>query len=116
MYIHLADFPDWISRRSSSKSKMTLDLPKNGLHSFLAMILCFKHLEYANFYRTTYSVKNTTSGLILSGSFNNFSHEAQIKIVPKAIFTVSDGDDSIELTSGNADILGIHLVYENELR
>lgn len=94
---------------------MTLDLPQNGLRSFLATVLCFKHSGYASFCRTTYSVKNSSTGFILSGGFHNFSHEAQLKIVPKATFTVSDGDDSIELTSGNADILGIHLMYENEL-
>lgn len=93
---------------------MSFNLPAKVSRNFLAVILCFKHWGIVTYGNTTYSVKNTTSGFIWSGSFDNNHPDAHIIIVPRSIFSLKDGDESIELTA-DAEILGIHLLYRTEI-
>ena len=89
---------------------MCLDLLPNMSHYFLGMILCFKSLGSS----TNYSIKNTTSDFIWNGSFDLCSRDSLMVIVPISIFSVSHGDDKIELTTENAEIYGIHLLYKTK--
>ncbi|KAK1382386.1 hypothetical protein POM88_020121 [Heracleum sosnowskyi] len=107
----IRQLPDWIGQSSTLGSRVSINLPPNVSHDFLALILCFKHWGVVTYKKTTYSVKNTTSGFIWSGSFDNDYPEAQIIIVPRSIFSLEDGDQRIELRA-NAEILGIHLLYK----
>lgn len=99
---------------------MSVDMPPDMSHNFLAMILCFKlcedtEIRLLNDLRPSYyDVQNTSSGFILQGSFDNHDHESLMVIVPRSIFSVKDGDDRIELTF-DAEILGIHLMCNTEI-
>lgn len=121
IYIQAVEFPDWIRQsldwiRQSSETGSTasFNMPPNVSHNFLAMILCFKNWGIVTYSKTTYSVKNTTSGFIWSGSFDNNHPEANIVVVPRSIFSLEDADQRIELTA-NAEILWIHLLCRTEI-
>lgn len=77
------------------------------------MIVCFKNEKDDERFSTTYSVKNATSDFIWTRSFSRVTDETQMIIVPGSIFSVTDGDDRIELIA-DAEVCGIHLVYKIE--
>lgn len=107
---------DWISRwnrQSNSRSSnpgstLCFDLPSN----VLGMILCFELCDDLEIV-CRITLRNTTSDTEWSKNFYCFNQGSCMVIVPRSIFTVRDGDDRIELTA-NSEILGIHLLYENE--
>ncbi|KAK1382361.1 hypothetical protein POM88_020096 [Heracleum sosnowskyi] len=103
-------FPDWISLSSNRGSTVSLELLPNVSHNFLGMILCFKSFEDSVI---SYSVKNTNKDFVWSGKSYISYHTSMMIIVPKSIFSISDGDEKIELTA-DAEILGIHLMHKNE--
>ncbi|KAK1356794.1 hypothetical protein POM88_050050 [Heracleum sosnowskyi] len=97
------------------KIQWSIDLPPNVSHNFLGMILCFNY-PVDKFYIIEYSIENTTSGFRLSDSlYNSHNTESLMVIVPRSIFSVSDGDHRVELTA-NIEIHGIHLLYKTELQ
>ncbi|XP_074358470.1 disease resistance protein L6-like [Apium graveolens] len=85
----------------------------------MAIIFCFRSKEDEEDVNSTsgYSVKNTTSGFIWScDSLLLPSPDSLIMVVvPKSIFSVTDDDNTIELTT-NSDVkvVGIHLLYKTE--
>lgn len=92
---------------------MSLLSPLSASHNLLAMIVCFRNEKDDERLSTTYSVKNATSDFIWTRSFSTFNDETRMIIVPGSIFSVTDGDDRIELIA-DAEVRGIHLVYEIE--
>ena len=114
IYGSSAEFPEWLSLSSNLGPIMSMDLLPDVSHGFLGMILCFKHLGDDEYYSTNYSVKNATSDFIWSDNFDICDDESLMVIVPRSIFSIRDGDDRIELTTKNAEILGIHLLYKTE--
>ncbi|KAK1382384.1 hypothetical protein POM88_020119 [Heracleum sosnowskyi] len=121
IYIQAVEFPDWIrqlpdwiQQSSTFGSTASFNLPPYVSHNFLAMILCFKNWGVVTYGKQPYSIKNTRSGFIWNGSYNNNYPEVQIIIVPRSIFSFKDGDERIEITA-NAEILGIHLLHRTEI-
>ncbi|XP_063943688.1 TMV resistance protein N isoform X3 [Daucus carota subsp. sativus] len=115
IHICVSELPYWISQSSTLGSTFSLDVPPN----VLGMILCFKHLgDWDNLHNSDpieYSVKNTTSGFTLQGSFDNFRFDSFMVILPRSLISNSDDGDRIQLRTTNADILGIHLLYKHEI-
>ncbi|KAK1352154.1 hypothetical protein POM88_053658 [Heracleum sosnowskyi] len=115
----IIESPYWTSESSeSSDSESTTvyaDLLPNESHNFMGIILCFQRPKYAPL-GFGYSVKNTTSGFIWSsGGPDMFSNSWLMVIVPKSIFSVTDDDHRIELTTHvNVKFVGIHLLYNTE--
>ncbi|KAK1382372.1 hypothetical protein POM88_020107 [Heracleum sosnowskyi] len=111
IYTQLAEFPDWISHSSNSRSTLSLDLQPNESHNFLGMVLCLKICGDNELFDIKYSVKTTTSDLIWSDDrlYTSYYHESWMVIVPRSFFSAGDGDDRIELTA-NAEIHGLHLL------
>ncbi|KAL8090674.1 hypothetical protein AgCh_039926 [Apium graveolens] len=85
----------------------------------MAIIFCFRSKEDEEDVHSTsgYSVKNTTSGFIWScdNLLLPSSDSLIMVVVPKSIFSVTDDDNTIELTT-NSDVkvVGIHLLYKTE--
>ncbi|KAK1353331.1 hypothetical protein POM88_052466 [Heracleum sosnowskyi] len=113
IYTSPAEFPDWISPSSDFGSSMSLDLPPNVSHNFLAMVLCFKRTGHPDIDLLNYSVHNTTSDFKWTDSVRYDYHDVMIIVLPRSIFSVNDGDETIELRS-NQGIIGIHLMYQTE--
>lgn len=112
IYIRAAEFPDWISQSpywigqsGKLRSRMTLNLPPNVSHNFLAMILCLQNLGCVSYDPTFYLIKNTRSNYTWRSNFLSKYHEVQIVIVPKSIFSINDGDDRIELLTSTGEYL-----------
>lgn len=102
------EFLDWNSESSHLQANTYSDLLPNVSHNFLGMILFFVPFQT---YTLTYNIKNTTSDSIWESDSFDGCPELVMVIVPRSIFTVSDGD-GIRLTSENANIYGIHLLYK----
>ncbi|KAK1382380.1 hypothetical protein POM88_020115 [Heracleum sosnowskyi] len=110
--IALAEFPDWISQSNDLGTTVTLNLASNVLHTFLGIILCFKHRDN-NSHRIHYSLRNTISGSVWSHNLYTLDHnESWMVIVPRSLCPVNiDGYNRIELRTKNADVLGYHLLH-----
>lgn len=134
----ISQSPDWISETSSYCSAVSLDLPPNLSHNFLALILCSKFPWHGKAY---YSVKTTTNDFVWIQGFpslrcfyndrDDHKDNPCIDVVPRAIFSVTDSDNRIEfaahqeyyrsssnnltLLTENAEILGIHLLCKPEI-
>ncbi|KAK1382381.1 hypothetical protein POM88_020116 [Heracleum sosnowskyi] len=107
----IEEFPDWISQSNDLGSTVSLNLPSQVLHDFLAIIVCFKHWDN-NSYRIDCSLKNATSGFVWSHNLYTLDcNESWMVIVPRSIFPVIDGNNRIELRTTNADVLGHHLLH-----
>lgn len=90
---------------------MSKDLQQNASLNFLGIILCFNSSGHGG----NYSVKNITSGLIWSDHLYRVdNNNTKIVLVPRSIFSISDGDERIELTSIAKNIIGIDLLYKWE--
>lgn len=116
----ISQSPDWISQlqdwtvnHRNVEATLSLLSPLSASHNLLAMIVCFRNEKDDERLSTTYSVKNATSDFIWTRSFSTFNDETRMIIVPGSIFSVTDGDDRIELIA-DAEVRGIHLVYEIE--
>ncbi|KAK1382304.1 hypothetical protein POM88_020039 [Heracleum sosnowskyi] len=88
----LTEFPYWIRHSSENGSTMCLDWLPNVSRYFLGMILCFKSLGSS----TNYTIKNTTSDFIWSGSFYPCSRNALMmqKFMGFIYCTKTNGQDS----------------------
>lgn len=112
IHFPLTEYSDWIGQSSECVSTMSLDLQPNASHNFLGIILVFE-----DDYNFDYSVKNVTSGFVLSDHhYSLYKHEILIVIVPGSIFSISKGDNRIELTSTLKNIIGIHLLHKSKTR
>ncbi|KAK1385870.1 hypothetical protein POM88_023605 [Heracleum sosnowskyi] len=104
--------PYWTSESSESPTTVYAHLLPNESHNFMAIILCFQRQKYV-LKNIQYSVKNTTSGFIWSSCYPDFSsYDSVMVIVPKSIFSVTDDDHRIELTTHDdrVEMIGIHLL------
>lgn len=110
------------TRQSSPEgdSGMSLKLPPNVSHNLLGMILCFQRLENHEVDLIDYHVENTTTRFSWDGYFIKDDYnkklvvQSMMVIVPRSIFPIKDGDEEIKSISFEADINGIHLLYESE--
>lgn len=131
----ISQSPDWVGETSDLGSTVSIDLPPNLLQNFLAMILCSKHSGNEKHGIAVYSVKTTTNDFVLRDNpllrylYDGCDDDSCINIVPRTIFSIKDGDDKIEFTAclhffgdnvtistEKAKILGIHLLYNPEIR
>ncbi|KAK1382145.1 hypothetical protein POM88_019880 [Heracleum sosnowskyi] len=63
-----------------------------------------------------YFVKNTTNDFFWSDSLPfSYGFDWYMAIVQLSVFSIKDGEDSIELTTNDNTILGIHLLYETDI-
>lgn len=133
----ISQSPDWISRRKINCSTVHLNLPSNLSHNFLALILCSKFSRDGKA-KAYYSVETNTNNFVWRHGFlslryyyhdyDDYNGTSCIDVVPRTIFSVTDGDDRIEfkahqeyysqdvtLLTEKPKILGIHLLCKPEV-
>ncbi|XP_074359278.1 TMV resistance protein N-like isoform X3 [Apium graveolens] len=103
------------SRASEYSESVYAELLPNESHNFMGIILCFND-PIQSCVGFNYSVKNTTSGFMRSYSSDVPGYEGfdwlMMVIVPKSIFSITDDDNTIELTvDKRVNLVGIHLLY-----
>lgn len=129
---------DWIGRTISFGSEVSLDLPPNMSHNFLALILCSRFSRDGKAY---YSVKTTTNHFVwrqgvpslryFYDHYDDYNCVPCMDVVPRTIFSVADRDDRIKfkarqkyyescgdnvtLLTQAAEILGLYLLYKPEI-
>lgn len=69
------------------------------------MIICFKRDDFRT---ATYSVKSSASDFTWGGTLFSTYREAQVKLLPRSVFSVSE--DRIVVTA-DTEIVGIRLLY-----
>ncbi|KAL8090673.1 hypothetical protein AgCh_039925 [Apium graveolens] len=114
----ILEAPYWTSGEYLEPTKLYAHILPNESHNFIGIILCFEIINTLYGVYFGYSVKNTTSGFIWSSdNLDVPSFGSLMVIVPKSIFSVTDDDNTIELTANNnVIIVGIHLLYKTETK
>ncbi|XP_063942126.1 disease resistance protein RPV1-like isoform X1 [Daucus carota subsp. sativus] len=145
IYASTSVFPDWICQSSdwigktiSFGSKVSLDLPPNMSHNFLALILCSRFSRDGEAY---YSVKTTTNDFVwrqgvpslryFYDHYDDYNRVPCMDVVPRKVFSVTDSDyriifkarqkyyescgDNVTLLTQAAEILGLYLLYKPEI-